>query len=173
MVRQSWRGEWKLGRCITTAEAAKYGLDEETALALSMSAETALECIRKAPALHIISLFTGDKNHFYNRYIPDADAYYLADGDRNPDLFKVCEPLCTADIEELEQLMRDTNEGQLSVLDQSLVRFLRMLLTNTVNLDALVDPEHRRQVREMEMEEAKWKRDEDLDLPQPSLLKKA
>ena len=173
MARKSWRGEWKLGRCLSIFQLAEYGIDEETAFAAITSVEVALECTKMAPELHIISLITGVKNHFYNRYIPDADAYYLADGDRNPDLFKVSEPLCMTDIDELEELMRETNEGQLSILDQSLVRFLRMRVTNCVSLDALVDPKHRRQVREREMEEAKWKRAEELELPQSRLLKKA
>ena len=173
MARKSWRGEWKLGRCLGICELADYGIDEETALAVITSAETALACIKIAPELHIISLIKADKNHLYNRYIPDANAYFLADGDRNPDLFKVCEPLCMTDIEELEELLREMNEGELSILDQSLVRFLRMRVTNCVSLDALVDPEHRRQVREREMEEAKWKRAEELELPQSRLPKKA
>lgn len=159
MARKSWRGEEsKLGRYLTYDDLADYGIDQETAFSVTLSAQIALDSVRKAPELHIISLIENEKACFYNRYVPHADAYYLTDGDRNPDLFQVVELLCMADIDELEDDIRESTGGQLSPFDRSFVRFLRMVVTNTFSLDALVDPEHRRRVRERAMEEAKWRR---------------
>ena len=148
MARKSWRGEWKLGPKLGLGELAQYGIEEEMACAVITSGETALECVKIAPELHIVSMIKDEKGYFYNRYIPDADAYYLTDGDPNPELFQVAEPPCLADIDEFEQDIREASGGQLSPFDQSFFRFLRMVVTNTFSLDALVDPEHRRRVRE-------------------------
>ena len=162
MARKSWRGEEsKLGRYLTYDDLAAYGIDQETAFSVTLSAQIALDCVKKAPELHIISLIENEKSCFYNRYVPHADAYYLTDGDPNPDLVEVVEPLCIADIDELEEGIREECGGQLSAFDQLFVKFLRMLVTQTVNLDALVDPNHRRSVRALAKEEAKWKRAED------------
>ena len=173
MAKKSWRPEWKIGRTLRWHELATYGIDEETASAVISSAEVALECVKRVPELHVISLIKTDKATFYNRYVPDADSYYLSDGDPNPELIQVEELLCMADIDELEEDFRDSSGGELCPFDQGMFRFFRMLVTNTFSLDALVDPEHRRQVREMELEEAKRKRGEGHELPQPRLLKKA
>ena len=173
MAKKSRRPEWKIGRRLKRHELARYGIDEETASAVRSSAEVALECVRRAPELHIISMMKAEKYYFYNRYVPNADSYYLSDGDPNPELSQIEELLCGADIDELEEAFRESSGGELCPFDQGMFRFFRMLMTNTFSLDALVDPEHRWQVRAMELEEAKWKRDEDPELPQSRLLKKA
>ena len=150
MQRRGPGSEWKVGRILKVSELALYGIDENTAYASIFSAAAALECLRIAPELHIISAVGLDKNYIYNRYVPDADAYFLSDGDANPDLVQVEELLCPADIDELEEFFQTLDGGTLTPLDESLIKFFRLVVADTFSLDAVMDPEHRWKVGERE-----------------------